>query len=308
MAAGITHGFGMCCEEGFVTLQTILEPRNSKLEQASKTIPTPLTHSPRVFYRMGEGGKGGPGGDTVCGLVALPAPFPLTSLRSCLSFPLWSRSHVHTALCSPLVPLSFYQLPTPKTLLCSSGPAPSQRPGGPATSCEKICVPLVRKSCLSHFLRSLRHLLFSRLSHCHLCVYASSSTPPTSPPAAGPKTSVLCTAARDFKNRTTDRPLSRTKTFPAAYAVIPLLPHPLPLHSLLRTSPESVMRPLQGGPLDLDQLTRDLHFPLGPLLPTLLGIISRTPTGSAPLATPPEYRGVQSLKSSFKPRRKRLRA
>ena len=77
------------------------------------------------------------------------------------------------------------------------------------------------------------------------------------------------------------------KTFPAnPYMVTSPPPFAFAL-AFSRTSPESVMRPLRGGPLGLDQLTRGPHFPLGPLLRTLLGIISRTPTGSAPLSHAP---------------------
>lgn len=128
------HGFGMCCEGALSTLQTILEPRNSWSKPQRQSHSTDTLSS--GVLQDGGGWKDGPEGSLQSG--GPPSPIPL-NLSPVLSF-LWSRSHVHTALCSPLVPLSFYQLPTPKTLLCSSGgPAPSQRALG-------VQQPLVRRS------------------------------------------------------------------------------------------------------------------------------------------------------------------
>lgn len=115
-------------------LQTILEPSNSKLEQASKTIPTPLTHSPQVFYRMEEGVERVPGRRHSLGSGGPPSRFPLNLSAVLPLSPVVKISCSHCSLLSSWSPSASTRYRHPKLLSAAQALPQAKGPGGPPTS------------------------------------------------------------------------------------------------------------------------------------------------------------------------------
>lgn len=186
-------------------LQTILEPSNSKLEQASKTIPTPLTHSPRVFYRMGEGVERGPGRRHSLGSGGPPSPIPLNLSAVLPLSPVVKISRSHCSLLSSWSPSASTSYRYPKLLSAAQALPQAKGPEGLATSCEKIYVPLVCKSCLSHFLQisQIPPLISSgSLPSLSLCQLRPPLRPPHQPQVLRPL--FFAQQLGTLQNRTTD--------------------------------------------------------------------------------------------------------